>query len=133
VISVPGTARHPTYTSAREINVEAGEADTNTYGSGMWFPEDGSVAFSLGGEERARFADDGIQWRGTRVLGARRAGWAAQSGAASRTAWAGYVRDTADNHYERAKVQNLFDAVERLSQRYMALHADLVAHGLIGA
>ena len=128
-----GTRQNPAYGGIEE------GTGVDWRGTGMWFPGDGTIAFSVAanpgedGVERLRINNTGLRWNGTQVVGARQTGWLSQSGTASRAAWAGYTKDTATGTYSQAFAQNAFNALETLSQRYMALHADLVSHGLIGA
>jgi hypothetical protein len=71
---------------------------------------------------------------GNQVVGARKTGWAVDTGTAKRTANATYS-GTAEAGYTQATVQALMDAVRDLSQTVKALKDDLhgtAGHGLIG-
>lgn len=68
------------------------------------------------------------------VVGARKTGWAVDTGTAKRTANATYS-GTAEVGYTQATIQTLMDAVRDLSQTVKALKDDLhgtAGHGLIG-
>ena len=69
---------------------------------------------------------------GTQVVAARKTGWSADTGTASRAAQATYA-GTAEAAYTQATIQALMDAVQNLSRTQKALKDDLIAHGLIGA
>ena len=76
-----------------------------------------------------------IQVEGTRVINARKTGWATDTGTAKRTANVTYS-GTAEAVYTQATIQSLMDATRDLSQTIKALKDDLHAtagHGLIGA
>lgn len=77
-------------------------------------------------------AGHGYRFNGTKVVGARVTGWAADTGTAKRTANATYS-GTAEASYTQATIQTLMNAVRDATQTVKALKDDMIAHGLIGA
>lgn len=68
---------------------------------------------------------------GTKVVGAREAGWTAGTGTANKGAFATYAGQAVSAAYVQAEAQATDDAVKAQSQRIKALEDCLRAHGLI--
>lgn len=87
------------------------------------------------GSDNVKLDSNGDYYRvATKLLGARKTGWAVDTGTAKRTANATYS-GTAEVAYTQATIQALMDAVRDQSQALKALKDDLHAtagHGLIG-
>lgn len=77
-------------------------------------------------------AGRGYKVAGVKVVGAKIAGWAADSGSALRSGKATYS-DTAAASYSQTQMQALMDAVMTATQTIKALKDDLITHGLIGS
>jgi hypothetical protein len=67
------------------------------------------------------------------VIGARKTGWTAATGTATRTTFATHAAQTISAIPTQAEVQAIDDDLVKVSQRLMAIIEDLISHGTIGA
>lgn len=69
---------------------------------------------------------------GTKVLGARKTGYAAATGVSDKTAYATYTAPTYSAAYTLSEIQALGNHVQLLSRQLAAVKNDLIGHGLLG-
>lgn len=70
---------------------------------------------------------------GTKVVGARNAGWTASTGGASKAGINGSTTYTVGATYSQAEVQAIATGLQQVRQSYVALQTALAGHGLINA
>lgn len=73
-----------------------------------------------------------MQISGLQVVGARNTGWGAQTGTATKTAYATWTHVAVSNPPTQTEVNNISTALQATDRRMKALTDALIAHGLIG-
>lgn len=92
----------------------------------------GTERLSVTGNIQLTETSDSYKVGSDNVVGARKTGWAAPTGTATRTTFATYAGQDVTDPPTETEVQNIDDHVKILSERLKALIDDLTSHGLIG-